>query len=343
MATCKIRNSAKLISLSFLLIAAIALLTPPHASAQSATSLQSLSIPPVATSSLSTTISPDSSSLSSSASREAYESSSDRSPFLPASPEPAAADGREKYNITPSVTAYQRPFSRIGIGANVNPLGVGINTTVILDHKFDARLMGNFFNFDSGRFEIEGFNATADLHFQSIAAAIDWYPFASVWRISPGVLFMNGNQLSVTTDITPGTSFTLNNQTFYSASANPLTGATPLTGSGILGLHTHTPAFTIAGGFGKFIPRSDRHWSFPSEFGVAFTGAPTANVNVSGWACLDAAQTQCSNVGDPTNPVAIDFNNAVQSSLTKWRKDLALVKVYPLFSYSVVYSFNIRH
>ena len=336
MATLKIPYGVHLKSHLFVLMAAtLALLTCPTVSSQS------LKLSATDTPVISTPLPPDSSS--SSALLASNDSSSDPAIFLPASPEPAAADGREKFNVVPSVTAYQRPFSRIGIGANVNPLGIGINTTVILNHLYDARFMGNFFNYNSGHFEIEGFNANADLHLQSVAAAIDWYPFASVWRISPGVLFMNGNQLSVTTNIVPGTSFTLNNQTFYSASANPLTGATPLAASGVLGLHTNSPAFTISGGFGKFIPRSNRHWSFPSEFGVAFTGAPTANVNVSGWACLDAAQTRCSNVGDPANPIAIEFNNAVQSSLTKWRKDLALVKVYPLFSYSVVYSFNIRH
>jgi hypothetical protein len=155
-------------------------------------------------------------------------------------------------------------------------------------------------------------------------------------------MFFNANQLSVSTDIVPGTSFTLSGQTFYAASANPATGATPLAGTGVLGLHTNRPAVTLTGGFGKFIPRSKRHWSFPSEFGVAFTGAPSANVNSSGWVCLDALQTQCSNVGDGTNPVAVEFNNALQSSLTKWRNELGKVQIYPLFSYSVVYSFNIR-
>jgi hypothetical protein len=262
---------------------------------------------------------------------------------LPEPPEPdGRGGGREKYNITPAAVAYQQPFSRIGIGADVNPLGIGIKSAIVLNHLYDARFMVNFFNYNSGRFEVEGFNVNANLHFLSTAASLDWYPFGSIWRISPGVMFSNANQLSVTTNIVPGTSFSLNNQTFYSATANPATGATPLAGRGVLGLHTHVPAFTIAGGFGKFIPRSDRHWSFPSEFGVAFTGAPTANVNVSGWACLNGPQTNCSNVADPANPVAIQFNNALQSSLTKWRHDLSKVTVYPLFSYSVVYSFNIR-
>jgi hypothetical protein len=262
---------------------------------------------------------------------------------LPEAPEPAAYGGsREHYNVTPAAEWHQPPFSRIGIGADVSLLGIGIKSAIILDRFFDARLMGNFFNYNSGRFEVGEFNVNGNLHLASAAASLDWYPFNSIWRLSPGLMFFNSNQVSVATNIVPGTSFTLNGQTFYSASANSVTGATPLTGSGVLGLHTHSPAATITGGFGKFIPRSNRHWSFPSEFGVVFTGAPSANASASGWACLDAAQTQCSNLGDAMNPVAIQFNSALQTALNKWRKDLAKVQVYPIFSYSVVYSFNIR-
>jgi len=261
---------------------------------------------------------------------------------IPASPEPAAFRSRKELTVEPSGTGYQRPFSRIGIGADVSPLGFGIKSAIILDHLFDARIMGNFFSYSKNRFEIEGFNMTANLHMRSGAACLDWYPFDSIWRISPGLLFFNGNQLSATAAIVPGTSFSLDNQTFYSASANAATGATPLTGTGTLGLHTTTPAFTIAGGVGKFIPRSDRHLSFPFELGVAFTGAPSASATMSGWACRDAAQTQCGNVAEAVTPVAIQFNSALQASLTKLRNNLRLVEVYPLLSYSVVYSFNIR-
>jgi len=263
---------------------------------------------------------------------------------LPEAPGPESGGGGnpEHPNSAQSAEWHQPPFSRIGIGADISPLGIGLKTAIVLNRFFDARFGGDFFQYNSGRFEIEGFNVNANLHLASAAASLDWYPFNSIWRLSPGVLFFNGNQISMATDIVPGTSFTLNNQTFYSASANPATGATPLAGSGVLGLNTTRPAATITGGFGRFIPRSNRHWSFPSEFGVAFTGAPSANVNASGWACLDAAQTQCSNLGDSKNPVAVEFNNALQTALTRWRKDLSRVQVYPIFSYSVVYSFNIR-
>jgi len=155
-------------------------------------------------------------------------------------------------------------------------------------------------------------------------------------------MFFNGNQLSGTGTISSGSSFTLENQTYYSANTNPVTGATPLVGTGALNLHHHNPAATATFGFGRFIPRSNRHWSFPSEFGVVFTGAPTIKVDITGWACVDARQTQCSNVADPTNPIAIQFNNNLQERINKWQIDLNKVTVYPIFSYGVVYSFNIK-
>jgi hypothetical protein len=262
---------------------------------------------------------------------------------LPEAPAPAGSGGNPEHSeIAATAEWHQPPFSRIGIGADVSLLGVGLKSAIVLNRYFDARLMGNFFHYNTGRIEVEGFNVNGNVHLASAAASLDWYPFNSIWRLSPGLMFFNDNQVSAVLDIIPGTSFDLNKQTFYSAAANPATGATPLTGTAILGLHTNRPAATIAGGFGKFIPRSNRHWSFPSEFGVVFTGAPSANVNVSGWACLDAQQTQCSNLSNPANPVTIEFNNALLASLTKWRKGLNEVQVYPIFTYSVVYSFNVR-
>jgi hypothetical protein len=262
---------------------------------------------------------------------------------LPEAPEPESGGGNPEHpNAAHSAEWHQPPFSRVGIGADVSPLGIGLKTAIVLNRFFDARFGGDFFHYNSGRFEIEGFNVNADLHLASASASLDWYPFNSIWRLSPGLIFFNDNQISGVLDITPGTSFDLNGQTFYSADANSATGAIPLSGKAVLGLHTIRPAATIAGGFGRFIPRSNRHWSFPSEFGVAFMGAPSIDVNFAGSTCLDSQQTQCGNLSNPANPVTMQFNSALQASLVKWRKSLGKVQVYPLFSYSVVYSFNVR-
>jgi hypothetical protein len=149
-------------------------------------------------------------------------------------------------------------------------------------------------------------------------------------------MFFNGKQISAATIIAPGTSFNLGSATYYSSNANPVNG------TAILGLHTFKPAPMASFGFGRFIPRSNRHWSFPAEFGVIYMGAPTLTVTTAGDVCTDKAQTKCSDIGDPNNPVAIDFNTNLQTKLAQWRKDLNRVQFYPIFSYSVVYSFNIR-
>ena len=282
-------------------------------------------------------------SIDSIASAEGSRAESASEPLLPSTPEPESLPGGEDRAHVPwAGTTHQQPFSRAGIGANVSPLGIGITSAIVLTQYFDARLMGNFFGYDSGNFEIEGFRVDAKLHLASLGTSLDWYPRNSVFRLSAGMLFYNGNQISAKSKIAPGTSFTMDDRTFYSANANAATGATPLTGSGVLGLHTNQPAFTLSGGFGKFIPRSNRHWSFPFELGVAFIGAPTVDVQTAGWVCLNPSQTQCSDLADPTNPVTIEFNNALQAQLAKWRKDVSGIEVYPLFAYSVVYSFNVR-
>jgi hypothetical protein len=269
--------------------------------------------------------------------------SSSSAASIPAAPSLRAGEADEKWEVPAAGTSHQSPFSRIGIGGNVSPLGIGTNATTVLSDYFDVRAMGNYFNITPPQFEVDGFNVLANFHLESVAASLDWYPFNSVWRISPGVMFHNANEFSVTAAVAGGTSFTLNGQTFYSATANSATGATPLTGTGALGLHPRPIAFTLAGGFGKFIPRSRRHWSFPAEFGVVFMGAPTANVTPAGWVCMDEKQTQCSNISSTGNPLAQEFNSDLQAELTKWRRDLGMVTVYPMFSYSVVYSFTIRH
>lgn len=262
---------------------------------------------------------------------------------LPEAPEPVSGGGGdEPENVSWAEKVQYGLFSRVGIGADVSPLGVGIKSATILTQHLDGRLMGNFFNYTTGKVEIEGFDAHANFHLASIAAALDVYPWNSVWRLSAGGLLYNGNQIKMTSQIVPGNSFTLNGTTFYGAEVNPAIGATPLNGTGILGFHRHQPALTLSGGFGRYVPRSNRHWSFPAEFGVAFTGAPTIDVNPAGWVCTDKALTQCSNIADPANPIGVQFNSALQATLAKWRRGLSAVQVYPLFSYGVMYSFNTR-
>ena len=254
-------------------------------------------------------------------------------------PNPPPLMRGDKYQAPWEGEVHWGRFSRVGIGADVSLLGVGIKSATILTEKIDLRLMGNFLNFSSSSFEIQGTRTSGTIRLASLQTAVDFYPRNSIWRLSAGALLWSGNQISASGTQAPGSSFSLNGTNYYSSKTDPLMA------SGVLGFHTNQPAFTVSGGFGRYVPRSARHWSFPSEFGVIFMGAPTLNITPSGTVCTSAVETPatCSDVGTTSNPVGAEFNESLDTALARWRRSLARVTIYPIFSYGVMYSFTIRN
>ena len=244
--------------------------------------------------------------------------------------------------ISPSPRAYPAslPFSRIGFGVGVSPLGIGLQTATNINEHLNLRATGSFFNYNTS-FTTSGFTANAKLNLASAGAALDYYPFHVGFRLSPGVLFYNNNGLTAADTVAGGTSFTLNGDTFYSANANTATGAVPANGNASLGLNTTKPAFTMTTGWGNLAPRWGRHISFPFEIGAAFTGSPSLNANLAGWACHDQAQTQCVDLTS-NNPIALEVQSDLKAQIAKWTNDLNPLKVYPILSVGVGYSFNVR-
>ena len=233
------------------------------------------------------------------------------------------------------------PFSRVAIGGSVSTLGPGLQITTNINRHLNVRATGNALYY-STNFTTSGIPATARLNLASAGASLDIYPFHSGFRISPGALFYNQNQVTATALVPGGTSFTLNNQTFYSANANVITGATPVNGSAFLGLDRNKTAFSITTGWGNMIPRNGGHFSFPFEIGAAFIGAPTVNVNLGGWVCQDQAQTNCSSFSSTANPVGAAAQSALQAQEAIWTKDLNPLKTYPIVSGGLAYSFGSR-
>jgi hypothetical protein len=243
--------------------------------------------------------------------------------------------------VTPNPPANLKPLSRIAFGGGVSPLGIQLQVATNLNQHYNLRTTGNIFSY-STNFTTNGFAANAKLSLSSAGTALDIYPFHAGFRISPGLLFYNGNRLSASTTTAAGTSFTLNNQTFYSAYPNGVTGATPVNGNATLGLNAIKPAFTITTGWGNMIPGKGGHWSFPFEIGVALIGTPAVNVNLGGWVCLDQAQTQCADFASTANPIGAAAQAALQAQTVKWKSDLDPLKTYPIVSAGVAYNIKIR-
>jgi len=249
--------------------------------------------------------------------------------------------GHTALATTPAYSAPStRPFSKVAFGVGVSPLGVQLAMTTNVYQHLNVRTTGNLFDY-STNFTTSGITSDAKLDMKSAGSTLDLYPFRTGFRISPGVLFYNRNQVIAAAEVPGGTTFTLNNQTYYSANANPTTGATPVNGNAVLNLHTTNPAFTITTGWGDTIPRKG-HWSFPFEVGIALTGAPSLNVNLGGWACYDQAQTLCTDINSKTDPIALQIQSNLQTQVAKWTNDLQLLKTYPIASFGVAYSFGLR-
>ena len=171
--------------------------------------------------------------------------------------------------------------------------------------------------------------------------SLDYFPFPNHgFRISPGMLFYNQNGITATATPQPGTSFSLNGYDYYPDAATQTTD--PFQVNANLGLNTHKQSFTLTTGWGNVIPRRHQdqvfsHLTFPFEIGVAFTGAPTINIfQLQGWAC-DKNGLNCVNMA--TDPTAQGHLN---DQLDKWRSDLNPYTVYPIFSFGISYSFNVR-
>jgi hypothetical protein len=232
------------------------------------------------------------------------------------------------------------PASRVGFGVALSPLGIGFQAATNISNHLNVRGSGNFFNYNT-TFNTNGFAATAKLNLASAGATLDYYPFHVGFRLSPGLLFYNGNQLTANTNVAPGTSFKINGETYYSANPSVVSGATPASGSAVLGLNSTKPAFTMTTGWGNMVPHKGWPISFPFEIGAAFTGAPSLNASLGGWACVDQAQTQCTNLAS-NSAIATQIQTDFSAQIGKWNSDLNVLKVYPIVSAGVAYSFKIR-
>jgi hypothetical protein len=225
-----------------------------------------------------------------------------------------------------------RPFSRLAVGGGISTQGINLQAAVNANRYINLRGVGNVFNYTVSNISTNGLNINGKLNFATAGASVDLYPFPNHgFRLSPGALFYNQNNVSADITVAGGTSFTLNDVTYYASSTNPIKG------NGGLGLNARNPAFSMTTGWGNMIPRRGGHWSFPFEAGVVFSGAPTLNmVLTSGQAC-NAQGLNCVNVATDSN-----VQSNLQAQLTKYRDDVKPFQYYPILSFGVAYSFKLR-
>ena len=221
-----------------------------------------------------------------------------------------------------------RPFSAVGIDANVGIGGIGFDLATLVTRKFNLRAGAEFFDY-STTFQEQGATVAAHLRMQSAHAALDWFPFRGGFRLSPLVVFANNNRGQATALIPAGETVSLNGENYASSASDPLHGA------GSVDFRKVSPGLSF--GFGNMVPHSGRHFTFPLEAGFYYVGQPGLKVTFTGSAC------------DPTQPPAIgcapvDQDSGFQQNLAQFiarnNHNLSYASYFPIFSFGFGYAFH---
>jgi hypothetical protein len=227
---------------------------------------------------------------------------------LNAAPVAAADEGVGQFRPRPVPNA----LPHLGVGVKVGTLGVGFQVGTAITSRVNVRGGANFFNYNDSITE-HGVVYNGTLQLQSVEAKLDLFAFGG-FRVTPGVLLYNNNNVAATASATPGTGFTLGGVRYVSSPGDPLRGNAPVT------LNRFSP--TIGIGFGNLLPRSFRHWSLSTDLGVVFQGSPQFGLSLGGSACV--AGTICQPIS--TLPGA---SQNIESERQKIQDDLKPFKYYP--------------
>jgi len=221
---------------------------------------------------------------------------------------PAADEGVAQFRPRPVPNA----LPRLGIGMKVGTLGIGFQVGTALTSRINVRGGVNTFNYKDSLDE-HGVTYNGALQLRSVEAKLDVFAVGG-FRITPGVLLYNDNNITATASASAGQSFTLNGVRYVSSTTDPLRGSAALT------LNKFAPTLGI--GFGNLLPRSARHWSLATDLGVVFQGSPQFALPIGGSACLNG--TICSSIA--TLPGAAQD---IESERLKLQNDLKPFKYYP--------------
>ena len=227
----------------------------------------------------------------------------------------------------PSAYRIER-FTRVSLSISASPLGLGEQISTNLSPNLDLRVLGNYISVNTDQFSQKDFRIGLNVGFVNMGASTDYYPLHKPFRLSAGYLFYNGDRVRAELKANQNAIFTINNIDWTSDNADPVhgTGRLTLGGSG----------FLLTAGYGRIVSRSEKHFSFPFEAGVAFINTPHATFNLSGQIC--------SNQGINCLPAATypGFADALAAQLVTWNKDVAPYHIYPIIEGGVAYTFRIR-
>ena len=227
--------------------------------------------------------------------------------------------------VTFSSAAFaQTDLPRLGIGAKVSTLGIGIEAATAVTTRSNLRGSFNFFDYNRN-FRDDGIHYDGQLNLRSVQVTYDQY-VAGGFHISPGLLIHNGNRGAATATAPAGQTFSLGGFTYFSNATNPVAG------EATVDFRNLAPLVLV--GFGNVLPRNDRRFGVNFDAGVAFQGSPNLKLDLRGTACATSPTTNCVNAA--TDPIV---QGQTRSQESKMNDDAKALKYYPIVSLGVSWKF----
>jgi len=227
----------------------------------------------------------------------------------------------------PSAYRIER-FTRASLFLSVSSLGVGGQISTNVSPHLDVRLFGNRASFTTHHWSQEDFSIAVNAGFGNVGAMADAYPFHKSFRLSAGYLAYNGDRVRANLHAKQDAVFTINDIDWTSDNADPVRG------TGLLTLGGSEPILTA--GYGRMVSRTEKHWSFPFEAGVAFIHTPRVTLDLNGQICTVQ--------GVNCQPAATfpGFADALATQVADWNRNAAPFHIYPIVQGGVAYTFRIR-
>jgi hypothetical protein len=223
-----------------------------------------------------------------------------------------------------SYAQSEKDSDNFGVGVKASLLGGGVEGAARVSHRTNVRAGFNILSYSRG-FTKDGIPYSGQLNFKTVEAHYDVFPFAGKFHLSPGVLVYAQTPITATAAIPAQASFSLGGSTYYSSTAQPVTG------TGNINFNRAAPMATF--GWGNLVPRKrSQHFSIPAEFGVAFQGTPKATLNLNGTACL-SPDVNCMSV------TSAQIQSGVVAEQTKINNAMSFFKAYPIISVGLGYKF----
>jgi hypothetical protein len=196
------------------------------------------------------------------------------------------------------------------IGVRAGTLGLGLEFSYPISQRLGVRLNADAYNY-SRSFNKQDIDYDGKATLKTGSLLIDWYPFASNFRLSAGPMY-NGNKLGLTGKPTNGT-FTINGVAYPANQVGSLDGQ--------VDFKKYAPYAGI--GYGRPVGTG---LSLTFDLGVIFQGTPQATLNATCAPSLPAPT--CSQLQSDTAAQQATANDKIKN-----------YRYYPVVELGVAYTF----